>query len=81
VAQAFFINIVHLDGIPNSIVSDRDLAFTRNFWRKLFMLSRVQQRMSTTFHGQSDGQCEVVNNVITMYLLCLIGDHPQQWLR
>ena len=28
----------------------------------------------------SDGQYEVVNKVITMYLRCLIGDQARQWV-
>jgi hypothetical protein len=30
---------------------------------------------------QGDGQSEVVNHVITMYLRCLAGDRPKSWLR
>jgi hypothetical protein len=74
VARAFFADIVRLHGLPNSIVSDRDLTFTSNFWRELFKLSGVSLHMSTTFHPKSDGQSEVVNKVIAMYLHCLTGD-------
>lgn len=36
--------------------------------------------MSSAFHPQSDGQSEVVNRVITMYLRCL-ADRPKSWLQ
>ena len=37
--------------------------------------------MTTAFHPQSDGQSEAANRVIIMYLRCLTGDRPRQWLR
>jgi hypothetical protein len=37
--------------------------------------------MSSAFHPQSDGQSEAANKVIVMYLHCLTGDRPKQWLR
>lgn len=80
VARVFFEEIVWLHGIPSSIVSDRDLIFTSRFWEELFRLAGVQLNRSSTFHPQSDGQTEVVNKVIAMYLRCLTGDRPRQWL-
>jgi transposase InsO family protein len=81
VAHAFFTEIVRLHGIPSSIVSDRDPTFTSNFWQELFKLSGVRLQMSSAFHPQSDEQTEVVNKIITMYLRCLTGDRPRQWLQ
>jgi hypothetical protein len=40
----------------------------------------VKLRMSTTFHPQTDGQSEVVNKVIAMYLRCVTGDQPRAWV-
>lgn len=37
--------------------------------------------MSPAFHPQSYGQSEAANKVIIMYLHCLTGDHPKEWLR
>ena len=36
--------------------------------------------MSTAFHPQTDGQSEAVNKPIAMYLRCLTGDRPRDWL-
>jgi len=81
VAQAFFDNIVRLHGFPCSIVSDRDPVFTSSFWSELFKLAGVKLRLSSAFHPQTDGQSEVTNRVLGVYLRCLAGDHPKQWLR
>jgi hypothetical protein len=81
VAKAFFEGIGCLHGFPCSIVSDRDTVFTNTFWSKLFRLAKVKLLMSSAFHPQTDGQSEVVNRVIVMYLRCLAGDRPKTWLQ
>jgi len=80
VARAFFDNVVRLHGFPSSIVSDRDPVFTGHVWRDLFQMAGVKLRMSTAFHPQTDGQSEVVNKVIAMYLRCVTGDRPRAWV-
>jgi hypothetical protein len=80
VARAFFNGVVRLHGFPSSIVSDRDPMFTGHVWRDLFKMAGVTLRMSTAFHPQTDGQSEVVNKVIAMYLHCVTGDRPHAWV-
>jgi hypothetical protein len=80
VASAFFDGIVRLHGFPTSIVSDRDPVFTGHVWHDLFTMAGVKLRMSTTFHPQTDGQSEVVNKVIAMFLHCVTGDRPRAWV-
>jgi hypothetical protein len=81
VAQAFFADIVRLHGVPQSLVSDRDTVFTSTFWQELMRLMGTKLQMTTAFHPQSDGQSESANRVIIMYLRCLTGDRPREWLR
>ncbi|XP_068645192.1 uncharacterized protein [Aristolochia californica] len=73
--------IVHLHGIPESIVSDRDAVFMSTFWRELFCLSGTKFKFSSDYHPHTDGQTEVVNHTIKMYLRCLVGDRPRQWVQ
>jgi hypothetical protein len=81
VAKVFFDNVVRLHGIPCSIVSDRDPVFTSNFWTDLFQLAGVKLMLSSAFHPQTDGQSEVANRTIAMYLRCLATDRPRSWLQ
>jgi hypothetical protein len=81
VAKAFFKGIVRLHELPCSIVSDRDTVFTCTFWSELFHLAKVKMLMNSAFHPQTDGQFEVVNRVIVMYLRCLAEDRPKTCLQ
>jgi hypothetical protein len=77
----FFAEIVHLHGVPQSIVSDRDTVFTSTFWCELMRLVGTQLHMTTSFHPQSDGQSKSANRVIIMFLRCHTGDQLRQWLQ
>lgn len=80
-AGVFFHEVIHLHGMPSSIISDSDPVFTSDFWTKLFQLASVRLHISLTFHPQSDGQTTVVNHIITFHLRCLFGDRPHQWVQ
>nr|GFC73278.1 reverse transcriptase domain-containing protein [Tanacetum cinerariifolium] len=50
--------VVTRHGIPVSIISDRDLSFTSNFWRFLQNALGTRLDMSTVYHSETDGQSE-----------------------
>jgi hypothetical protein len=81
VAQIFFEAIFRLHGIPTSIVCDRDPVFTGLFWRELFRLNGTKFKFSSAYHPQTDGQTEVVNRTIEMYLRCFTSAMPKQWVK
>ncbi|GAB2279676.1 hypothetical protein Dimus_039362 [Dionaea muscipula] len=81
VAQIFFDQIVRLHGIPTSIVCDRDRVFTSLFWKELFKRQGVHFNFSSAYHPQTDGQTEVVNRTLKMYLRCFSHNNPKQWIK
>ena len=60
-ANRFFENWHRFFGLPERIVSDRDVRFTNKFWRSLHQRLHVKLQMSTGFHPQTDGRSEKTN--------------------
>jgi hypothetical protein len=68
VAKQFVDTVVKLHSVPLTIISDRDKIFTSAFWKELFKYVGTQLRYSTTYHPQTDGQSERVNQCLEQYL-------------
>ena len=62
----------HYD-LPNSIMSDRGLLFTSKFWSSLCYFLGIKQKLSTTFHPQTDGQTQQQNSMIETYFQTFIN--------
>jgi hypothetical protein len=71
--------ISRLHGIPRTIVSDRDIKFTLNLWKGLFKGFDTNMKFITTYHPQSDGKTERVNQVIEDMLRMYVMDKPSKW--
>ncbi|CAI8593090.1 unnamed protein product [Vicia faba] len=77
----FPVEVFCFHGLPKSIVSDRDPLFLRNFWHKFFKKQGTTLKYNTAYHPEIDGQTEVVNRSLEIYLCCLVGDHPHNWYK
>jgi len=75
VAKLYFNEIVKLYGLPQTIVSDRDVIFTCYFWKTLWYMMGTKLKFSTAYHPQTDDQTEVVNRSLGNLLRCLVSDH------
>lgn len=80
VAQCFLDNVYKLQGLPATIVSDKNKVFLSQFWTSLFKLLKVKLHMSTTYHPQSDGQTKAMNRCLKCYLRCMTGEQPKDWV-
>lgn len=79
VASAVLQHVVKLHGVPTTIVFDRDKIFTSSFWKQLFKIMDSKLLMSTSYHPQTDGQTERVNQCLEMYLRCTVHNSPTKW--
>ena len=79
IADIFLKQIFRLHGIPKVIISDRDPKFTGNFWKSLFKGLNTTLNFSTSFHPQTYGQTERVNQVLEDLLRMYVKDQPGKW--
>lgn len=71
--------IVHLHGIPNSIVSDRDPRFTSHFWKSLSTALGTKLKFSSAYHPQIDGQSKrIIQSLEDMLRACVL-DFKGSW--
>jgi hypothetical protein len=73
IVRLFVDNIYRYLGLHDDIISDRGPQFISKFWRSLFEILKVDIKLSSTFHPQTDGQMERVNQVLEQYLRCTIN--------
>jgi hypothetical protein len=81
VAQLFLDNIYRLHGLPKSIISNHDKIFTSLFWQALFKAAGTSLRLSSSYHPQTNGQTERVNQCLETFLCCFTHSCPSQWHR
>ena len=59
--QLFRDNMWKLHGLPENIVLDRGLQFAVEITKKLNSMLYIETKLSTSFHPQTDGQTECMN--------------------
>src|SRR5258708_3911662 len=79
VAQLFLEHVWRHHGLPEEVISDCGPTFVSNFSCKLAALLGVKLTPSTSYHPQTDGQMECVNQEIEAYLRVFVSHRQDDW--
>src|SRR5258708_31151774 len=79
VHQLFLEHIWCHHGLLEEVISDHGSAFVSNFSRELAALLGVKLTPSTSYHLQTDGQTEHVNQEIEAYLQVFMSHRQDDW--
>jgi transposase InsO family protein len=79
VAHVFLSEVIRLHKIPKKIISDRDSTFTSRFWTSLQSALGTQLNLSTTYHPETNGKTERVNQVMEDMLRMYVMDNQTHW--
>ena len=73
-ADLYMAEIVKLHGIPKTIISDRGPQFTAHFWESMHKSLGTSLVRSTSYHPQTSGQTERLNQVLEdMLRACVLS--------
>ncbi len=67
-------------GLPDTIISDRGTQFTSAFWDELCKQLKIDARLSTAFHPETDGQTENANAVMEQVLRAYTNYQQDDWV-
>ena len=72
-------HVFKLHGYPMCIVSDRGSIFTSEVWKELFKLLGTRQKLSSSFHPQTDGASEKANDMIESCIRAFTNYQQDDW--
>lgn len=79
VSRALLQSVIRHHGPPKAIVTDRGTQFTGQLWRRLCGLLRIQQRLSTAWHPETDGATERANQEVERYIRIFTTYTQDDW--
>ncbi|KAL4032488.1 hypothetical protein IC575_005566 [Cucumis melo] len=77
--RLYMTEIVRLHGVPVSIISDRDARFTSKFWKRFQLALGTRLDLNTSFHPQTDGQTERLNQILEDMLRACVLEFSGSW--
>ena len=72
--------IMHLHGLPSSIMSDHDSKFVSRWWHELHKIVGTRLLMSTSYHLQTDGQMKHVNCNVGQIFHMVVQSDQRNWI-
>jgi hypothetical protein len=78
-AELYMDQIVHLHGIPKTIIFDRGTPFVARFWEQLYECIGTKLIRSSSYHPQTDGQTERINQILEDMLRASILHFDKSW--
>jgi transposase InsO family protein len=79
VVRAFIRQVVAYHWLPDAITSDRGSQFVSLLWERLCEILKINRRLSTAFHPQTDGSTERMNSVWEAYVRAFISWAQDDW--
>jgi len=79
-AQLIFEHVICNCGVPDNVVTDCGTLYRNRFWTRVCSHLSTDNRLSTAFHRQIDGQTERQNQRIKQYLLASCNYEQDNWV-
>ena len=78
-AKIIFDQVVRHQGLPDVIISDRDVRFKAKLWRELWRECGTKLSMTVSFRAQANGGTETHNRVMQDMLRSFVSESRSDW--
>jgi len=78
-ATLFRDHVWKLQGLPESIISDRGAQFVVGMMKELNERLGIRTKLSTAYHPQTNRQTERINQELKQYLRMFVDHKQEQW--
>jgi hypothetical protein len=78
-AELYVDHVFRLHGLSREFITNRDARFTSAFWHEVTLLLGTRTVMSSSFHPQTNGQTERVNQTLETYLRHFVSVELNNW--
>src|SRR5258706_18683 len=80
-AEAFVKHVVAQGWLPSKFITDRDKKFLSDFWQGIITALSIRHKSSTTYHAQTDGATERLNQIIEAMLRAYLSPLQDDWVK
>ena len=67
-------------GLPSSVVSNRGPQFVSAVWKALCKILKINAKLSTSFHPETDGQSKIANQGMEKHLRAYVNHFQNDWI-
>ena len=78
-AQLLIRGVFQTFGLPEAVISDRGSQFTSQTWDEVLRTLRVNSRLATPRHAQTNGQVERANAILKRRLIAAVTEDSTLW--
>ncbi len=73
-------HVVSDHGMPEEVITDRGVLFTSTYWKTYLAKQGTKGKLSTSFHPETDGQTERINQIVEQYLRFYANKLQSNWV-
>ena len=79
-AKMLLHNVWRRYGLPSSVVSDQGPQFVSAVWKSLCKILRINAKLSTAFHPETNGQSKIANQEMEQHLQAYVNHFQDNWV-
>ena len=79
--ECFYVHVWKHYDLPEFLVSDKSIQFTSDIWQHLYQMLKIDVKLSTVYHSETDRQIERINAIMKHYFWAFVNYMQNDWAK